>query len=371
MKTITIGRDATNNIVLNDNTVSRNHAHLFISGNGQVVIKDLGSSNGTFVNGNKISEQMLRAGDVVKCGSSFLNWSLAVNEIKVEKSILNPKPGISSQRPHSSFASGTIYIEDIRHEKEKTYFIVKLVFSILIWIFIAGLTILSSVFLAPFIIGIIFGIPFIILLVWLTSLSLKAVLYGNSVKVNVNQFPEIFNVSNEHASKLGLQRTPEIFICNSNGLINAFAIKAFSKRYVILMSSLVDLMLASKSNEALSMIIGHEIGHHAAGHTSFWKNLLLRPASIIPFLGAAYSRACELTADRIGFVLTNNLEESQNALFALALGSERLLQKSNITEFCDQENEIPDFIGFIRKIYSGHPRITKRVIEITSFAKRV
>jgi hypothetical protein len=79
MKTLTIGRDASNNIVLNDTMVSRNHAQLIVSGEGRVQIKDLGSTNGTYVNGNKINELYLNPGDVVKCASAFLNWQLYAN----------------------------------------------------------------------------------------------------------------------------------------------------------------------------------------------------------------------------------------------------------------------------------------------------
>lgn len=80
MKTFNIGRNATNDIVLEDKMVSRQHAQLIVLDDGQVIIKDLGSSNGTFVNGNKTLESHLRAGDIVKCGSSFLKWTQFVNE---------------------------------------------------------------------------------------------------------------------------------------------------------------------------------------------------------------------------------------------------------------------------------------------------
>jgi len=80
MQTFSIGRNASNNIVLNDDMVSRQHAEMIVMDNGQVMIKDLGSSNGTFVNGNKINESFLKAGDIVKCGTSFVKWSNFINE---------------------------------------------------------------------------------------------------------------------------------------------------------------------------------------------------------------------------------------------------------------------------------------------------
>ena len=95
----------------------------------------------------------------------------------------------------------------------------------------------------------------------------------------------------------------------------------------------------------------------------------MKPATFIPLLGAAYGRACELTADRIGCDVTKNLLASQNALVSIALGSESLANDTNIEEFLLQENEIPEFMGFIHKISSSHPRMTRRVIEISNFYK--
>lgn len=60
-----VGRDPACALVLPSAGVSRRHAQLELSG-GRLLAKDLGSSNGTFVNGERIQEQALRAGDEVK-----------------------------------------------------------------------------------------------------------------------------------------------------------------------------------------------------------------------------------------------------------------------------------------------------------------
>ncbi|MBS9774773.1 MAG: M48 family metallopeptidase [Tenacibaculum sp.] len=209
----------------------------------------------------------------------------------------------------------------------------------------------------------------IILTTWIFSLYFKAVIYGDSVKVTSKQYPQIHNIVVEHCDKLNIPNPPDVFIYNGNGLINAAAIKFLSSKYVILMSDLVDLMLERDKLNELSTIIGHELGHHAAGHTNFWKNLLIKPAHIVPFLGSAYSRACELTADRIGLALTNDLQASENALVAIALGCESLANDTNIDEFLLQEKEIPELMGFVHKMFSSHPRMTKRVMQIRHFNK--
>ena len=66
---ITIGREAGNDIVLEQEiTVSRRHAQL-IRQNGELMVQDLGSTNGTFVNGQRISGVTpLRVGDTVQFG---------------------------------------------------------------------------------------------------------------------------------------------------------------------------------------------------------------------------------------------------------------------------------------------------------------
>jgi hypothetical protein len=74
-KKYTIGRESHCNIVINDPTVSKLHAELIFD-NGIMTIKDLGSTNGTFINDVKISNssKTLQPYDIVKVGNSMLPW---------------------------------------------------------------------------------------------------------------------------------------------------------------------------------------------------------------------------------------------------------------------------------------------------------
>ncbi|MCS7284815.1 MAG: trypsin-like peptidase domain-containing protein, partial [Hydrogenobacter thermophilus] len=68
---IKIGRDPSkNNIVIKDDRVSREHAWIGLADN-QVVIRDLNSANGTFVNGVQVSERVLKDGDSISIGKDF------------------------------------------------------------------------------------------------------------------------------------------------------------------------------------------------------------------------------------------------------------------------------------------------------------
>ena len=67
---ITLGRDITNDIVINDPEVSRHHCRL-TRGGGGYTLEDLGSTNGTFVNGQRLTgARPLGGGDVVGLGET-------------------------------------------------------------------------------------------------------------------------------------------------------------------------------------------------------------------------------------------------------------------------------------------------------------
>jgi signal transduction histidine kinase len=71
---VTIGRGASNLVQLHDTEVSREHAELARRGE-ETLLRDLGSSNGTFVNGNPVREHLLASGDQVQLGRTLLLYT--------------------------------------------------------------------------------------------------------------------------------------------------------------------------------------------------------------------------------------------------------------------------------------------------------
>src|SRR5215510_1516784 len=65
----TIGRGAENSLCIPATVVSRSHAELIRVGAGYL-LRDLGSTNGSFVNGARITEQMLNDGDTLRFGGN-------------------------------------------------------------------------------------------------------------------------------------------------------------------------------------------------------------------------------------------------------------------------------------------------------------
>jgi len=86
-----IGRNPTCDVVIDRAEVSRRHAEISWTPSNQWVIKDLGSSNGTFVNGKRIDSCVLTADDVVEIGPV----SLLLGEGLEHRAVASPWP----QRP--------------------------------------------------------------------------------------------------------------------------------------------------------------------------------------------------------------------------------------------------------------------------------
>lgn len=70
---VTIGRNSVNDIVLNEPVVSGEHAALQL-GAKVATVTDLSSTNGTFVNGERVKKRSLRHNDVIGIGSHELRY---------------------------------------------------------------------------------------------------------------------------------------------------------------------------------------------------------------------------------------------------------------------------------------------------------
>lgn len=88
-KNIKIGRDATNDLALSGNHVSRKHAELYVK-NDQLILKDLNSANGTYVNGEKITERAVYLGDLLKFDTDIFKV-IAGKPASLQDELLNDK----------------------------------------------------------------------------------------------------------------------------------------------------------------------------------------------------------------------------------------------------------------------------------------
>ena len=73
---LTIGRGLNNDVILEDTRVSRHHAQLRYRAR-RFWLSDLGSTNGTYINGEQVAEQALRDGDTISLGGLELTFKEA------------------------------------------------------------------------------------------------------------------------------------------------------------------------------------------------------------------------------------------------------------------------------------------------------
>lgn len=74
---LVLGRDRKSDIVVDDINASRTHAELRFEPQGVWVLTDLGSTNGTYVNGAEITSQPLRGGDRITIGMTNFAFSVS------------------------------------------------------------------------------------------------------------------------------------------------------------------------------------------------------------------------------------------------------------------------------------------------------
>lgn len=111
-KQLIIGRSSELDIVLVEDMVSRKHAKITLSG-GKITIEDLGSTNGTFVNGEKVKTSRLKEGDRILVGTSILKLVKAgANAVELSdaqvKQNLEQVAVVQSQRQTKTAMTGKI-----------------------------------------------------------------------------------------------------------------------------------------------------------------------------------------------------------------------------------------------------------------------
>lgn len=237
------------------------------------------------------------------------------------------------------------------HKNEKHYFILALIVSII-----------SYIFLLVSIVGIGIFLGFTAFTMVLNGLMIAQIRI-NGVRLNSQQFPEVFEKVKELCTQMDIKKIPDVYVIESGGALNAFATKFFGKNMVVLYSDVFDL-INSEDNDELSFIIAHELAHIKRNHVS--KQLLILPAMWIPLLGEAYSRACEYTCDRIAANYIQNTEAAMNGLTMLAIGKS-LFKKVNRSEYLHQISTEKGLYVWISEKISTHPPLPKRINEIQNY----
>ncbi|MBS8264277.1 hypothetical protein DYI25_07495 [Mesobacillus boroniphilus] len=241
--------------------------------------------------------------------------------------------------------------KNLLHKNENKYF----------WI-VLSISIASYILFALSVVGI-----FIIAAFVLISLILHLLMIGqirlNAVKIGVNQFPIIDATVKDLCIKMGIKRTPDIYVLQSGGVMNAFATRFFGRNMVVVYSEIFEL-IEQNAEEELQFVLAHELAHIKRNHLG--KMMFILPSMWIPGIAEMYLRACEYTCDRYAAFYTGNPAAAKNGLTMLAIGK-ALFRRVNKTEYLEQINKEKGFVVWLAEILSTHPPLPKRINEISVF----
>jgi Zn-dependent protease with chaperone function/type II secretory pathway pseudopilin PulG len=244
----------------------------------------------------------------------------------------------------------SLTLQEIRSRKEVRLKPLMVGFAALLW-----LAIVVSL------VGLLYAIPVVLFVLMAHALFLASV-KGNGVLLSETQLPELHARVVAASQRLGLDAAPEAYLMQSGGVLNAFATRLLSRRFIIIYSGLVEA--CGEDAKALDFVIGHELGHHALGHLKWLA--FLAPARVVPLLGAAYSRACEYSCDVAGLAVVGELEGASRGLVVLAAGG-AVAGKVSLPAFSAQASAASGFWASILELNLSHPFTTKRVRALADF----
>ncbi len=287
----------------------------------------------------------------------------------VKGGVLPPVPGAppplttaSPTAPTTPVAgTGRLTLKELRDRSESSALTLLYIASVPAWLV-----------LLLFIVGSYGGILFIIGLIWFARFIgecwFAAYLRTSAVRVSERQLPELHRAAQECCAKLGMEPV-EVYVMQET-VWNAFAMKLRGRRTVVLLSGAVDAILLKGDYQQLTWVVGHEIGHHAAGHLD-WSHRLASLGGWFVWAALWHSRRAEFTCDRIGLYCAGSLRASQLALASATVGAQ-LASQIDLAEAQRQwAAHSGEFFVKYRTLYSTHPAMLCRMEALTKAAEEL
>jgi len=186
-----------------------------------------------------------------------------------------------------------------------------------------------------------------------------------SIEITPEQFPDVHRRIEHYTAVFGLDKTPRAYIAQEGGLLNAFASKHNRTNFIRINADIFEvgtfhLGPRPKDPAALDFIIAHEVGHIAAGHTTYWYTWLASFINFIPFVGATLSRAKEYTADNYAYSVVPG---GVNGIVLLS-GGKYLYPLVDGTQIAARAGTDRGLFLWFTNALSTHPVQTKRLAAI-------
>jgi len=249
-------------------------------------------------------------------------------------------------------------LQQLRDCSERSALTLLYVCSVPIWIFLLAWTVMTFG-------GSLLILGFVWLARWFGECWFAAYLRTNAVRVSERQLPELHRAVQACCAKLNLPAV-EVYVLQDT-VWNAFAMKLRGRRTVVLLSGAVDAILLKGDDQQLLWVVGHELGHHAAGHLD-WSRKLAALGGWFVWAALWHSRRAEFTCDRIGLYCAGSLRASQLALASATVGAQ-LASRIDLGEAQAQwATHGAEFFVKYRALYSTHPALLCRMEALAKAA---
>lgn len=224
----------------------------------------------------------------------------------------------------------------------------------------------ANISILPIIVQLAVVLPLFPGVAWWVRATQYAQLRATGVRMSPTQFPEGYRMVVEAAEQFGLRRVPDAYVVMGSGVVNAFAAGHGFRRFVVLHSDMFEIGGRSRDPEALRFVIGHEVGHLAAGHVSYLRLVFANVINFIPFLGPAYSRAQEYTSDNFGYAFA---PAGAAGVMGVLAGGKYLNAEVNVNELADRAATDPSFFVHWTNWNRSHPVTTWRAHALRDRSK--
>ncbi|MFE4048063.1 M48 family metallopeptidase [Streptomyces sp. YIM B13518] len=212
--------------------------------------------------------------------------------------------------------------------------------------------------------------------------SLRLLFLSDSVRVSDRQFTHLNDMLRDACYILDLEKVPPMYV-KQDPNPNAMCI-GMDEPIIVVTTGLVELL----DEEEMRAVVGHEVGHALSGH-SVYRTILLFLTSLavrvawIPLGNVAimaivtalreWFRKSELSADRAGLLVGQDVQASMHGLMKIAGGNH--LHEMNVDAFLEQAEEYEaggDLRDSVLKILNvlprSHPFTTVRAAELKKWA---
>lgn len=190
-------------------------------------------------------------------------------------------------------------------------------------------------------------------------------LLSTSVRVTKEIFPNINSAIENVFKRLKIENNLNFFVTANHFQTQAScsAMPLGDSAEIILTSKLIELL----NGEELESVIAHEVAHFYYQHSLYPQpNSSMNRVETLNLLN--FSRAAEISADRIGFIGCGSLESSLRAMLKITSGLSDKHLKFNFSNYLDQLRELKEIKGDKNLMYSTHPNFLNRMQALIWFS---